>query len=85
MIRCTLFCCVLLTAGLRATAQDAQELGSLDLDLNRLKTWGTKVYTYEASRPGSDEKTIMGRFALKTEVADDAVLLNDRMEISFWG
>jgi len=80
-----LFCCVLLTAGLRATAQDAKPLGTLDLDLNRLKAWGTKVYTYEASRPGSDEKTIMGRVDLKTEVADDAVLLSDRMEISFRG
>jgi len=85
MIRSTLLCCVLLATGLPAHAQDAKPLGTLDLDLGRLKDWGTKTYTYEASRPGSEEKTIMGRVVLKTEVADDAILLTDRMEIDFKG
>lgn len=66
-------------------AQEAKPLGSLSLDLDRLKTWGTKVYTYEASRPGSSEKTIMGRVTLTTEVTGDLVVLKDRMEISFRG
>ena len=77
--------CVLLFLTLPAHAQEAKPLGSLALDLNRLKTWGTKVYTFEASRPGSSEKTIMGEVALKTEVAGGLVVLNDRMEISFRG
>jgi hypothetical protein len=77
--------CVLIFLALPADAQEARPLGSLDLDLNRLKTWGTKTYTYEASRPGSTGKTNMGRVVLKTEVADDAILLTDHMEIEFRG
>ncbi|MDY0167623.1 MAG: hypothetical protein RBS80_13835 [Thermoguttaceae bacterium] len=85
MIRYVMLFCVVPLIPLPAQAQDTTPLGSLDLDLGRLKDWGTKTYTYEASRPGSSEKTIMGRFVLKTEVADDAVILDDRIEIETRG
>ena len=85
MSRTVPFVWVVLFLALPAHAQEAKPLGSLPLDLNRLKTWGTKVYTYEASRPGGSEKTIIGRVALETEVTGDLVVLNDRMEISFRG
>lgn len=85
MTRNVPFVCVLLFLTLPAHAEEAKPLGSLALDLDRLKRWGTKVYTYEASRPGSSEKTIMGRVVLKTEVTGDLIVLNDRMEISFGG
>jgi len=85
MTRTLPFFCVILFLSLSTHAQETKPLGSLDLDLDRLKTWGTKVYTYEASRPGSSEKTIMGRTALKTEVTGDFIVLNDRMEIESRG
>ncbi len=78
-----LYALVFITAAARG--QEATPLGSLNLDLSRLKAWGTKSYTYEASRPGGERKTIMGQLMLKTEVADDAVLLADRVEIQFRG
>jgi hypothetical protein len=85
MIRSTLFWWVLLAIALPATAQDAKGLGSLDFDLDRLKTWGTKTYIYELSRPGSSERTILGRVTLKTEVTGDLVILNDQAKISYRG
>jgi hypothetical protein len=83
MIRSMLLCCILLATGPSTHAQEAKPLGTLALDLGRLKDWGTKTYTYEASQPGSSEKTIMGRVVLKTEMADNAILLTDHFEIEF--
>jgi hypothetical protein len=80
-----MLCYVLLAAGLAAHAQDAKPLGSLDLDLSRLKTWGTKSYTYEATRPGSTEKAGEGRIVLKTEIGPDSVTLNDTFALIYRG
>ncbi|MFW6114344.1 MAG: hypothetical protein ACOC7K_01235 [bacterium] len=85
MIRFTLVCCVLLATGLPARAEHAKPLGTLELDLGQLRDWGTRTYAYEASRPGTSEKTIKGQVVLNTEVADDAILLTDHMEIDFRG
>ena len=85
MARCTILSCLVLLFTLPATAQEAKDLGKLDLDVSRLKSWGTKVYTYEASRPGGGEIVGSGRIILKTEVAADSVLLDDRMKLAYRG
>lgn len=85
MIRQALVSCCVVLSTLSAFAQETKDLGSLELDLNRLKKWGTREYTYEASRPGSGEKEIAGRIVFKTEVTDDGVILDDRMEITYRG
>lgn len=85
MIRVALCCCVLLTTGLPAQSQDPKPLGSLDLDLGRLQTWGTKSYTYEATRPGSNERVRGGRLVLKTEVGPDSIILDDTFALTYRG
>jgi hypothetical protein len=79
MIRRTLFSCCVALFACPAFAQETQDLGSLSLDLNRLKKWGTREYTYEASRPGY---TGTGRIVLKTEITDDGVVLDDQVKIT---
>jgi len=85
MIRHMLFCFAMLAVVFPAHAEEATPLGQLDLDLSRLKTWGSKVYTFEASRPGSNEKTILGEMTLTTKVTDEAVALTDQFEIDYRG
>jgi len=85
MIRNLLLCCFVFLFTSSVEADDAVPLGSLDLDLNRLRTWGTKPYTYEASRPGSSEKAGEGRFILKTVVGPDSVLLDDAIALIYRG
>ena len=85
MTRTIPFFCVVLFLSFPTHAQETKPLGSIDLDLDRLKTWGTKIYTYEASRPGSSEKTVIGRASLKTEATGDFIVLNDRMEMEVRG
>jgi len=85
MHRPAMFFCIFLFLYLPAHAQDAKPLGTLDLDLGRLKDWGTKTYTYEASRPGSDEKDILGRVVFRTKLAAEGIILNDSMRITYKG
>jgi hypothetical protein len=85
MTRSALLCCVLLATGLAAHAQDAKPLGTLDLDLSRLKTWGTRVYTYEATRPDNNEKVGGGRVVLKTNVGPDSISLDDTFALIYRG
>lgn len=85
MIRRTFLCCCVVCFAFPTFAQEAKPLGTLELDLNRLKTWGTREYRYEASRPGSNEIVGEGRIVLKTEVADTGVVLSDRMKLTYRG
>jgi len=85
MVRCSLICCILALTTIPVGAQEAVQLGTMKLDLNRLKTWGTRLYTYEATRPGSGEKAGEGRFLLKTTVANDGVTLDDTMTLTYRG
>jgi hypothetical protein len=85
MIRHVLLCWVLVAAIFPANTEAAKPLASLDLDLTRLKTWGTRTYTYEVSLPGSNEKSIIGRIVLNTELAADCIVLHDSMVIRFGG
>jgi len=71
--------------GLPAHAQDAKPLGTLDLDLNRLKTWGKRGYSFEATGPGSRAKTGEGRVVLKTEVGPDSITLDDTFALIYRG
>jgi hypothetical protein len=72
-------------ASSRPTYEETKPLGSLDLDLNRLKTWGTKSYIYEATRPGSTEKAGEGRIVLTTEIGPDSVTLEDSFALIYRG
>jgi hypothetical protein len=85
MTRSALFCCVLLMTSLPVHSQEAKPLASLDLDLNRLKTWGTRTYSYEATRPGNKEKVGGGRVVLKTEVGADSIILGDTFILIYGG
>jgi hypothetical protein len=66
-------------------AQESIPLGTLKLDLNRLKTWGTREYAYEATHPGSPEKAGEGRIVLRTEVGPDSVTLVDTAALIYRG
>lgn len=81
MNRSLLFYCLLVLFAFPVNAQESSPLGALKLDLTCLKTWGTKSYTYEATRPGSSEKMGEGRFTLKTTVTSDGVTLDDTMAL----
>ena len=85
MIRCSSICCFLVLVTFPVDAQETVPLNTLKLNVNRLKTWETKSYSYEATRPGSNEKAGEGRFVLKTVVGPDSVLLDDTMALIYRG
>ena len=56
MTRSVISFCLLMSPVFPVVAQESTPLDALKLDLNRLKTWGTREYAYEASHPGSPER-----------------------------
>jgi len=80
-----LFCCLLVLPVALVNAQESTPLESLKLDLNRLKAWGTRHYSYEATRPGSSDKAGEGRVVLRTEIGPDSVTLEDNFALIYRG
>src|ERR1051326_2982015 len=60
-------------------------LDSLTFNLDKLKEWGTKQYTYRLVQPDGTPGEVLGKFVLSTKVDDDAVNLNDEMAINYKG
>lgn len=61
----------------------AVPLQKADLDLSRLKAWGTRSFTYGAERNG--ERTALGTVTMAVEVHDQQVKLTDAWDLAWQG
>lgn len=68
---------VLSASAQRNDSRPTTDLGTVRLNLDTLKEWGTKKYTFRWTTPGTKEQAGAGTMVLRTEVKDDAVVLHD--------
>lgn len=71
----------------RLPAQDAipKSLGSMQLDLDTLRKWETRIYTYRAKSPGQNVQKHFGTFTLSTDVKSGQIVLVDQLELTYRG
>lgn len=71
----------------RLPAQDAmpKSLGSMQLDLDALRKWETRIYTYRAKSPGRNDEKILGTVTLKTDVNSRQIVFVDQVELTYRG
>ena len=77
----------LLTSALQAedTTSPETEWGSQNLELDSLKTWGTRHYSFSAREPGRKSASLSGSMTLATEVTPHALILRDNFQITYKG
>lgn len=64
-------------------ADKAIPLHEAELDLGRLKGWGTRVFVYRLKRGG--ESAVLGTITMRTEVVEDHVTLIDNWRMRWRG
>ncbi len=68
----------LVAAWARAEGTALQEA---DLDIDRLRRWGSREFLYQVERGG--EQTVLGTVTMRTDMRDDRVEIDDRWEVDW--